>query len=129
MGCDIHGVWEVRQDRGDGDVRWVNAGDIRTDRSYHAYTILAGVRRWITEERGEKFTVIAEPRGLPKDAGWTAKAAHDDPYGHHSASWLTLREMEAAKAEAIGCWVEQGRGLVREGVTPDDIRMVFWFDG
>lgn len=131
MGCDIHGVWEVRVERGHepGEwVQWQNAGDISDDRSYHRFTILAGVRRGITEKRGDEFAVIAEPRGIPKDAGETARCLLDYESGLHSVSWVTLAELVANGNPAIQGLIDEGALLRRDGRTDDQIRMVFGFD-
>ena len=128
MGTSIHGVWEVHVASWDGR-GWVNAGDIDDSRSYQVFATLAGVRAEVCRERGDPFTTIAEPRGLPKDMGYTTESATN--YEQECGcllrpSWLTLRELIDAKQPWLDILIAQGWAVAR-GRHPDVVRMVFWF--
>lgn len=112
MGCDIHLYVERRDAEGNWNSAdtWFSdpddptrkslykwgpglarvAGPIYDDRNYDLFAILAGVRNG----RGDGFTPISEPRGMPKDASLDVAAASEsmDSDGH-SHSWLTLQEI------------------------------------
>jgi hypothetical protein len=93
MGVDIYSFAEVRQDG-----RWKAAGEAREPfefRSYAVYGFLADVRNY------SHSPVIAEPRGLPEDVD-----LHGDDLAYwlesyHSASWLTLAELQAYDYEQV----------------------------
>lgn len=76
-------------------------------RNYRLFAMLANVRNgsgFAGVQTGEGFKPISEPKGWPSDLGDFARSwvsedhAHvdgDEFCGDHSASWLTLRELDA----------------------------------
>lgn len=100
MGCDIHPYVEMKGDDGKwhavkpagNDPRWAKPEDIEWDfnRSYHSFSVLAGVRN------SDEYRPIAEPRGIPEDASQEVKDESErwDSDGH-SHSWLSLSEILA----------------------------------
>lgn len=95
-------------------------------RHYDLFAVLAGVRNY-----GDRQLPISSPRGLPPDVSSLIQKASDrwDSDGH-SHSYLTLRELLANKErlDGMALVLEGMRALVTGPVTPDDVRMVFWFD-
>ena len=115
MGCDIHTIAEVRNNK---TGKWEKVGDYfslndsdkefyrkeKTDspfnwRSYVLYGFLADVRNYSYCEP------ISKPKGLPDDSEFLNKKIHDDYLGeftmkqnllddtYHSFSYLTLKEL------------------------------------
>lgn len=84
MGCDIHPYVEVRQP--DGTWSRVDV-TVFNYRIYAIYGFLANVRNYSASP------TIALPRGLPSDVSREVAAEYDVDY--HSASWLTLRELQS----------------------------------
>lgn len=81
MGCDIHGLVQVRFNK---DASYFDDGPIEDSRNYLVFSMLAGVR--------DRYGVraIDQPRGIPEDF-------EGDIYslGDHSFSWLTISEILA----------------------------------
>lgn len=99
MGCDIHAYPEARaSDRG-----WRSLGTVEINRNYLLFGHLAGVRAQVDP--------VAQPRGLPSDAGWFAK---------YDAALLVLdggvpsyeRSVSRKQAEA---WVASGKSKWVDG--------------
>lgn len=94
MGCDIHSNAERRNETGE----WVRIPDLAPfdSRCYGTFGFLADVRNY------SEVPPIAERRGIPDDVskevakdyeGWSCDA--------HSASWLSVAELEAFDYDAI----------------------------
>ena len=137
MGCDIH----LYVEKFDGK-KWVHVQeDVMKDdnvpaelsffntRSYSLFAILANVRN------NGNFNPISEPKELPEDCSDSIKTISDWD-GGHSHSWLTLKEIfefdwtQSVKREGWmdgGFWSECIPRLLRLG-TPENVRIVFWFD-
>lgn len=66
-------------------------------RTYDVFAILADVRNgtgFAGVKTGERFNVISKLKGYPKDMNETSKTFVGDEWGgHHSASYLTLKEI------------------------------------
>lgn len=123
MGCDIHiiaevkenGKWKINQDRvflnpyykeGNG-TEMIAVDDYRKDkfqtqpddrRNYDWFAILADVRNgrgFAGIKTGEGFDIIAEPRGVPRDASpeWKEEVIGWDS-DMHSKSWLTIQDFD-----------------------------------
>lgn len=151
MGCDIHAVVQRRT----GDT-WETVTPPETMlgqyeklpfeiRNYTLFGILAGVR-------SNEFPVIAEPRGIPADAGATygtgdpeiavSYLADDDKkwLGEHSHSWLTTAEIAAYDWSQASQWTDRKTVADEVGLDrwlpwllsladdPADVRLVFGFD-
>jgi hypothetical protein len=108
------------------------------------FAFLAGVRNF------SRITPISLPRGLPADVSeyvLDAYDSYDDGYDCHSASWLTLKELrdydytvkvndardngrEVTLREFIGDWLFDEVTRLQEHIpdSPENIRLVFWFD-
>lgn len=107
MGCDIHGVVQMRH----SDLpRWNDVACIDSGRNYRLFSALAGVRQGDDDE-----PMIAEPRGLPSDFTMFGDE-HPLDYpkamiwmGDHSFSWLTLDEIETWPG-----WTDERRANVGE---------------
>jgi hypothetical protein len=102
MGCDIHSFIEVRKDG-----QWHHlGGDVFPDhqydktepfgdvRSYAIFGFLADVRNY------SQSPVIVEPRGVPDDLSSELRDEYGDSNewwgsAYHSASWLTVAELQA----------------------------------
>jgi len=144
MGTDIHPVVEVRVD-GKWE-RWARAtARLDSNRNYWSFAVLADVRNghgFAGHYTGEPVVPIASPRGIPKDSPET-----HEWLGDHSWSYVTLTELlalnmdspvgtaEGAKplreiAPLLVQWIEDLRYLPskHDGITPDDVRVVFGFD-
>jgi len=135
MGCDIHGVVQVRW--GD-DKWWETVQDIDRERNYNLFSALAGVRN------AYDIKPISEPRGLPADF----LGGEDHPWepvfvdgcvvtwmGDHSHSWLTPMEIEewpgwtdelrASVGERFFAWLRWIRLAYNDST---EARIVFGFD-
>ena len=154
MGCDIHLFAEIRRNGKWQEVDKAPSGTVDdepirgygdsfyTGRNYDLFTVLANVR-----SRG-RLEPISSPRGAPEDVSKTSAKVIDDWNGDgHSHSYFTLNElMTYAYGES---WIanrtknrfdeishEFGTTtldklcefLVEPGISPDDIRIVFFFD-
>ena len=97
------------------------------DRYYDSYAAMAGVR--VSSESPEP---LAEGRGLPPDVSADVEATHQsDGMDAHSATWFTLDELAAYphRTERMDELAVQLRLVAeREGVGPDAVRVVVWFD-
>ena len=108
MGTDIHmiaevrknGVWQTILD--DIFVEWESTKfEAQTcvpysDRNYNLFAILADVRNgtgFAGLRTGEKFNPISEPKGYPEDISERSYNFLGADWGHHSASYLTLKEI------------------------------------
>ncbi|PCI96619.1 MAG: hypothetical protein COB15_09535 [Flavobacteriales bacterium] len=102
MGCDIHSFVEKKNEKGDWekvsdcitlgefDRNWYKKekGDSPFDwRSYSIFAFLAGVRNY------DHCDPISEPRGVPDDHSLEVGNEYDDDWGLHSASHLTIKEL------------------------------------
>lgn len=156
MGCDIHLFVEVRRQGKWAQVVHAPSGSVRPDddsptygdqfyagRNYGLFTILANVRPY----GHPNLAPMSKPRGLPKDVSKEVTAISEHWNGDgHSHSHHTLNEL---MAYAYGeTWISQRtinrldgvtsefqvtleklcEFLVEPGISPDDIRIVFWFD-
>lgn len=100
-------------------------------RNYNLFCALAGVRKYIFSNDP---TQVAEEKGFPQDACNEIKEEYDS-WGSdaHTASWLTLGELESYDWSEYGETCNDFRNEVipkmkAENVPPDDVRIVFWFD-
>lgn len=144
MGCDIHSFAEVRQ----SDGSWRVVGDVFplddfsrryhkkthghepfSNRNYNLFGFLADVRT-------RAVAPICEAKGLPTDLSPEVRASAErwdcDGYSH---SWLTVAELNAQPYEQIekGEWglgdeFYQHLAILRTLGSPEDVRVVFWFD-
>lgn len=149
MGCDVHPVIQVRDKEWDEDksprYAWRNVAIPDRDRCYAFFGALAGVR--VTPPRGP----VSEPKGFPKNAD-AQNHGYADIYSigafvsrEHSASWLSLREMQTYDSEWLKTfyrepggdypWVMYQRWVKTMafyaelyGLTSDEVRVVFDFD-
>lgn len=93
MGCDIHSYAERKA----GDKYETVESTLFTYydepfgwRAYGMFAFLAGVQNY------SGIPPISEPRGIPADASTKVAAAYDDwSADAHSASWLSVDELEA----------------------------------
>lgn len=132
--------------------QWSGPGEVFPLRSYGLFGFLADVRNY------SHAPVIAEPRGLPIGDADGLRAKYGDGMDRHSASWLTVAELLAydydqmfwdrrvtrgnngpALAEEgegrhlslrdfLGEWYFRRLNEVAALGTPEDVRVVFWFD-
>lgn len=79
MGCDIHGVVQMRYSK---DGKYGTDGPIEDSRNYAVFSVLADVRN------GYDITPISPPRGVPADFD-----GDEGELGDHSFSWVTLTEV------------------------------------
>ncbi len=97
MGCDIHGFVEVCENSESTPKWWspyILVGHV-VGRSYGAFGCLFGVRNY------GGLSPIAERRGLPSDASYTAKEEYKEGEGdYHSASFITYKEIEMIALDA-----------------------------
>lgn len=147
MGCDIHSYAEKKDG---GTFKLVPVLSVFAWRSYGTFGFLAGVRNY------SDITPIAPRKGFPADASAEVKKEYESwDIDAHSASWLSLQELEAFDYDAEmedrrvtrdgngGCTCDPGEGkktTYREFLGPhffEDIaklkeagadRVVFWFD-
>lgn len=111
MGCDIHAVFQAKQDG-----KWIDVpSKFEADRHYFLFSWLAGVRNGFGFAGVPTYTPITpidEPRGLPADfdlgedgdhPSEFGEPAYDKPdgtpsvwLGDHSHSWLTADEILSA---------------------------------
>ena len=153
MGCDIHMHCETRT-RGlparssapaDWEWRYIEGREhiegrggrfgyflnklVWHRRYYQAFGLLAGVR-------DSTVPPIAPPRGVPLDATEETRRDYetcgDDGHDH---SWVTLAEISARGFDGLRDvaawrdWVERMLlWAATEGIGPEDVRFVFWFD-
>lgn len=147
MGCDIHSraelkcgdewetvteaLWPSAWFKHDEPVSFHNVPyEVQPfrDRNYGLFGVLAGVRNY------SGLTPLAEPRGVPEDAGDGWKAYVAEWSGDlHSMSWFTHAELLDALEEPI-----EGRvaDAIREALAPlnhlhrngVEVRYVFGFD-
>ena len=108
MGTDIHMIAEVRKDGvwhtflDDIFVKWEGTQFERQTcipydgRNYGLFAILADVRNGVGFagfRTGEKFNPISKPKGYPEDIAKESYGFLGDEWRHHSASYLTLKEI------------------------------------
>lgn len=108
MGTDIHmiaevrknGVWQTILDNifveREGTQFEAQTCVPYGDRNYNLFAILADVRNgtgFAGIRTGEKFNPISEPKGYPEDISEESYNFLGDDWGHHSASYLTLKEI------------------------------------
>ena len=158
MGCDIHGRVEILYSFSLDEWFSVIDAGLLLDRNYDAFGLLFGVRN------RNGFPPIAANRGLPEDASEEVKrdgtpgadADEDSWILYHSASWLTLEEIQAvdwdeAILEAETEMDEAGANTVKsrtrrsllgasfemvfelmevlgKNLGPASVRLVVWFD-
>jgi len=137
MGCDIHGVIEVR----DGE-HWIG---IRTLHPHTSYMKNANGSRFsaplASSRNYERFAALAgvrgegpAARGLPDDASDTSRWMFENE-GEHTPSWLTLKEAAPIFLatehyemtdfdQKYPCYAYFGI----ENDIADRCRLVFWFD-
>lgn len=99
MGCDIHGVFQVKY----SDGKWRTEDKIENDRNYKLFAILANVRNgfeFAGIKTNEPIPHIQEQRGLPKDFkvddnyGETHEWRGEEIWmGDHSYGWLNFDEI------------------------------------
>lgn len=136
MGCDIHGMIEVKIDG-----EWTGYSRISLARDYRLFSLLAGVR-----SSGDRPEPIAPDRGFPDDAAKITRLMRDDDGSDgHSDTFLTLDEMD--KSEVLYEEILRGDGKrfcyppepwgylfgngwhktsLIDGV--EDARVIIWFD-
>jgi hypothetical protein len=140
MGCDIH----LMVERKVGE-QWI---PIRAKTNYLQYypslshSEYYGYFNWydgrnytlfgqLARVRDDYVDVVAEPRGLPKDASFQVKLASEQwgPDGH-SHSWFTVQELLQFKR-----WEEDSQYFINTVKTKlkklgpaHKVRIVFWFD-
>lgn len=87
MGCDIHSHAERKNVRGEWEkIDGLEPFDMR---NYSVFAFLAGVRNYSAIEP------IAQPRGVPEDASQKVAEDYKDwDSDAHSASWLSVKELE-----------------------------------
>lgn len=141
MGCDIHMHAERRFEG-----RWIHVGEPDPGRDYELFYLLGGISR----RPVKRMRPIAPYRGVPADI--TPETAKDHQMladAAHSATWLTLKELEDfaranAKLQSDWFWRELvpslGDCTLHEDCAASDalsracvggsanIRLVFWFD-
>lgn len=149
MGCDIHTykekridgqwvsgeTWEVSEDQYSGDsIRYDRTGDTPyRGRNYAQFGLMAGVR-WDSPH-------TPEVRGIPQDASPEVKREIEqwDSDGH-THSYLTVRELKELAAKVLVASSDENHAYAVHGlhslissvdeadISPDDIRVVFFFD-
>lgn len=147
MGCDIHMFVEKKESWGWSHV-YRHVPDEKygkdkfpapdrdnyfgwEDRNYALFAKLADVRNGY----GGTFTPIAQPRGVPEDASFEVKEWMQDS-DYHSASYLTLAELQAAdwtvppdyKWQPFDEFREVTMKRLAELGEPECVRIVFAFD-
>ena len=137
MGCDIHPFLEKKVDG-----KWQAVGDMDQcgsleeykpleKRDYYLFSILADVRN------DSDLVSICPRKGFPDDMSPEVerKAVYWED-GAHSASWLTLYELDTHDWDQYKYqnWetitqevIPQMEALSEDGVG-EDVRIVFWFD-
>lgn len=108
MGTDIHMIAEIRKDgiwQTILDKIFIDREGTKfeeetcvpySNRNYNLFGILADVRNgsgFAGCRTGEKFNPISKPKSYPKDMDERSKYFLGDEWGHHSASYLTLKEI------------------------------------
>lgn len=157
MGCDIHLFAEVRREGKWKFVSKAPSGSVDPDpipdygdqfysgRNYELFALLANVRNY-----NDSVKPLSEPRGVPIDiSSPMAKAIESWSGDGHSHSHFTLNELMTF-AYGENWIVDRNRNklseilsrsqqfsetldklcefLTQPGMTPDDIRIVFFFD-
>jgi len=104
MGTDIHLTVEYRKQRYSFEPladHWTASRSlIYTDRSYNVFAILGNVRNgrgFAGIVTGSEFAFISDCRGLPDDI---TEFARKRLSGEHSATWVTLAELNAYNWDA-----------------------------
>ena len=149
MGCDIHtykekrqngawvscDTWEISKEYEDDPARYERAWPYPTyhSRNYVQFGLMAGVR-WSSPH-------TVQPKGAPDDASMEVQREIEQwDCDGHSHSWLTLREMKELAAKVLVSRTDENhshaleglnnliQSVDEEGVSPDDIRVVFFFD-
>lgn len=136
MGCDIHGVYQVKFPSGG----WRTWGEIEDDRNYVWFSIIAGVRNYL------ELDPIQMDRGFPP--GFHVENDEHREYRHrmmderklwmgdHSFGWVTLKEIEdwpgwtdelRESCAPYLAWVQFIRTKWRDRAA-DELRIVFGFD-
>lgn len=128
MGCDIHGIIEVRHND-----EWLMHSHLKDDsRNYSRFAQLAGVRSNLEQNP-------RQPEGIPKSACQSTRY-HSNQWGGdgHSHSWLDLKEASVVflitdynptiYAQKYPESHYFGIDHEAEGKSLDDYRLVFWFD-
>lgn len=145
MGCDIHICVEVLVNE-----KWEFFGYASMNRSYAMFTRIAGVRKEVTDFRGENIEPISLPRGIPDDISPLTKGHVDDwDYDGHSHTWLSsdeFRELDKWRKARWpaeyhdgmleGLWFfgdyleswEPKAQVLSSGSPVKDYRLVIWFD-
>ena len=117
----------------------LSVSPIYTNRNYHLFSILAGVRDY-----SENCNKISEPKGLPEDISKITKKEADRWKGDgHSHSYLTLKEIKDFQnknnEECLNKIIDSIEDRMRDefwifsskedtSEYHDKIRIVFWFD-
>lgn len=155
MGCDIHLFAEIRRNGKWEEVDKAPSGSVDDEpirgygdsfyvgRNYDLFTLLANVRNY-----GRGIDPISVPRGAPADVSPTIGKVIEDWNGDgHSHSHFTLNELmtyaygdhwitnrtsnrfEEISREFGTTTLNKLCELLSEpGISPDDIRIVFFFD-
>lgn len=121
MGCDIHMHTEKRVD---GAWQYVASGPYE-DRDYDLFWVLGSIHR-----RPGKIAPLACDRGAPEDMSpETRRDLESWDSDAHSASWLTLAELEtySGPRDKSRFWTRDLSKLHEVG-RAEDVRIVFWFD-
>ena len=103
-----------------------------TNRDYATFHRLVGLRTDPARGGWHAEPPLFRLRGLPQDASPEALIAADPDTGVHSQSWLLLSELLHHQASLAGSELDQRTiPMLREipAATPEEIRLVFWFEG
>lgn len=150
MGCDIHIYTEIRPSgklsweskdsveeipSQDGEIDYDTSSYIHIPRNYNLFALLAKVR-------GEYDCSLECKKEIPEDASETTQREFKQ-FGcdGHSHSWLTLTEVKKHLTKIFITssdvrWAiedyqhikDRMENLKTEGMSNEDVRIVFWFD-
>lgn len=155
MGCDIHGVIQVKKKN-----KWVTVAEGYPFRNYRAFAILANVRNELEFDGTASavgFQSIDNPRGIPSDfeiheehhplpknfkwypQSWRVDAYDDHVYwmGTHSYSYVTAKDLLEVDwlnpvyhsvGQAFLCFVILMQQYALENGGLENVRFVFGFD-
>ena len=125
MGCNIHGIVEVKNEHGNWWSPYLH--EPLSDRWYSIFARLANVRN-----RNQEIEPISEPRGLPENTTKTFKYKELDYDGDaHSHSWVGGEELLSISVEHINdVWLDWlklvSMIIIQHGA--ENVRFVFFFD-
>lgn len=122
MGCDIHCYVEYRtKPPHDGVKQWSSfGGNINPGRHYPMFAALAGVRNY------DEVTPISEPRGVPEDAGYSARSDNMCYICESEIEGSVTAERAAEYVEKYGCSYINGHDGKPAFVTDPDWHSRSW---